>query len=62
MFKHDCTKHGHRYEARFDKRLPADIPQNRLMLFLADEIKAMQNIVYVRDICVRCGHVIERKV
>lgn len=53
---------GHRYEGRYDEgSTEANFRMSRTN---ADEIskiiRAKKPITYVRDICVRCGHVIER--
>jgi len=62
MFRHNCQKHGHRYEARFDKRFPVGI-MDRLAKTgnIPEIIEAMKETIYIHDLCTRCGHVIERK-
>jgi hypothetical protein len=52
--EHDCGVHGHRFEQRYDQRLP----------FVTSEahhaFEVLSEKTYVCDICVRCGKVITR--
>lgn len=56
---------GHKYRPRYD-RIP---PHPESFCFESASIgaierfiEAMTKTIYVRDVCVRCGHVIEREV
>lgn len=62
MFKHDCNKHGHRFEARYTKKPnkysegmeSGKITQRALeMILYYDE--------YVHDVCTRCGKIAHNK-
>lgn len=61
-FTHDCKKHGHRYEGRFDSVFPsALIPANTASFKLGPGSVVPYERHYVCDVCVRCGDRIERK-
>lgn len=55
-----CTHwRGHMFEARYSTKLPREKIE-----MTGGNIRALEAIkdkIYERDICVRCGHVIERK-
>lgn len=61
MFKHDCSKHGHRFEARYSQEL-SDLFRNG---FTAERIspEKLKKILfcqkYVYDVCVKCGKIIK---
>ncbi len=52
-----------RFEARYDELAPSmkmGPVQGVTASEFAEIIEAAKPVVYVRDVCVRCGHVIER--
>ncbi len=51
-------KKRHQYKPRYDLIMPFGELQNFKGSVTAFE--AMKNKIYVRDICVRCGHTVER--
>lgn len=60
--KHDCMKHGHRFEERFDSQ-----PSNKGIELERGTNEALRIVTehntiktYVQDICVRCGDVVKR--
>lgn len=62
MFKHNCNKENHKYEARYDER-----PMASLEGFKYKGCEDMNEIrqlfifkTYVHDICVRCGNIVMR--
>ncbi len=55
-----CTSwRGHKFEARYSEKMPEEGFEMKGGSSLA--LAAMKGKIYERDICVRCGHVIERK-
>ena len=61
IFKHDCNKDGHQFEARYSYEMPAiDIPPARMShaQFLAI-IESIKTKKYIHDICVKCGKIVE---
>ena len=64
MFKHDCQKHGHKYEARYDcsAAVIGDLAGLKTSVDAAlQAIEKTRSKTYVRDICTHCGHTIERE-
>jgi len=59
-FAHDCQKHGHRYEARYDLGA-ADLSQFEDFRGSNKSLEALRKKTYIHDICVRCGDVIKNK-
>ena len=57
-----CTSwRGHKYEGRYDKSQAQNTPEMEVRSGSLPEIlEKYRRVTYVRDICVRCGHVIER--
>lgn len=58
MFKHDCKKHGHRYEARFDSVFPTHLELEGSSPAI---VEALKTKTYVHDICTRCGDIKRRQ-
>lgn len=58
MFKQDCNKNGHRFEARYD------ITQPDLSWIAAMKSKGSFEIApnkkYIHDICTRCGFIMQK--
>ena len=55
---HNCKAHGHRFEGRYDCKLP---PLEFTKLSgAADAIEALKDKIYVHDICIYCGKIIDR--
>lgn len=56
MFKHDCTKHGHRFEARY-----SEVPSGYTMESPRMTIPELRSLAfyqtYIHDICTRCGEI-----
>jgi hypothetical protein len=53
-----CTSWlGHKYEARYSKTFPNG--QFQMEGGSVRALEATKNVTYERDICVRCGHVVE---
>lgn len=59
---HDCSVHGHKFEARYDYKGPgmnAKVktidPQDAI-----DFMRAAGDSTYIKDVCVYCGQSIER--
>jgi len=59
MNKNKCEKKGHKYKPRYDKKFPHGLTNIRG--YDDGTINALKEIIYVRDICVRCGETVERK-
>jgi len=65
MFRHDCTKHGHRFQARYDRWPNGALGISSLK---ADSLSTRGDLLtemvterrYVHDVCVRCGKVVSR--
>lgn len=62
LFRHDCKKHGHRMEGRYDRR-----PGMVALMEVVDSvnIESMRGqlhdqVTYVKDVCVRCGFTVPR--
>lgn len=62
IFKHNCDKRGHKYEARYD-----EVPNEKLlipgmnMVGNAEKIKELMILkIYIKDICIYCGKEIKR--
>ncbi len=61
-----CEEGHHKYEARYDESFPPGFPEGKklqssgLVETVSDMIQAMKVRTYVRDVCVRCGDVVER--
>ncbi len=52
----ECTSmFGHKYEARYDSRMPDkfEVEGNYI-----EAIEAIKTKTYIHDICTRCGHII----
>ena len=60
FFKHDCSKDGHRYKARYDYGEPDFSMFKSIKVYNPDYIERFKPKTYVKDICVRCGSVINR--
>lgn len=62
LFPHNCEKHGHRFEGRYDKSPASDkgLDYEGSQDFLLEYIKANTKKIYVKDICTRCGKEIVR--
>ena len=60
IFRHDCEKHGHRYEARYDKGPSQEFRCTGHADSILKLAEMHREVTYVRDICTHCGHVIER--
>jgi hypothetical protein len=60
-----CTSWlGHKYEARYEIIPPSHDAMNGMdttIYGMEQYLKALTKRVYLRDICVRCGHVVEKK-
>lgn len=60
--KHDCRKHGHRFEPRYDMIPPENI--NRLHATVDGACRITEILtkkIYVHDICTRCGLIVPRE-
>ena len=62
---HQCEKHGHRYEQRFDEMIDPRLDRHLIKAMMSSpyqrpEIGRVKVRIYVKDICVHCGDVIER--
>jgi hypothetical protein len=56
-----CTSWlGHKFEGRYSEFMPND-RELEFQRGSVDLVRAFKTIKYECDICVRCGHVIERK-
>jgi hypothetical protein len=58
-----CTSWlGHKFEARFDigAKVGGPVEYEGSALFVLELEKLKQSRTYVHDICVRCGHVVQR--
>lgn len=54
-----CTSWlGHKYEGRYSEEIPGGFEAKRIT---TTAIVALRSKTYERDICVRCGHVVEKK-
>ncbi len=60
MFPHNCEKHGHKYEPRFDHITPTINRCENIDSYVVNMVRALTRKIYVKDICTRCGKVIER--
>lgn len=61
-----CTSiFGHKFEARFSYQNPAMIKfferATQIDRLTGDFVEDCRDVTYERDICVRCGHVVEKK-
>ena len=60
MFKHDCNKHGHRFEARY-----LEEPNKVLLDKLQSVSGNLRDILiikkYIYDICIRCGKIVKEE-
>jgi hypothetical protein len=68
IFKHDCNKHGHRFEARYDDEMADSIVDLIQKIKDCDELTKRMVLVgamtlkkYHYDICTRCGKIIKDK-
>lgn len=67
LFAHDCDKHGHYYEGRYDESLPPGFPANArlqssgLIETVTQMIQAVKCHTYVKDVCRYCGDTIDRE-
>jgi hypothetical protein len=54
----------HRYEPRYDKSAAQHPASFEMEAFPVDGLvgfmETLRSVTYIRDVCVRCGHVIER--
>ena len=59
MFKHDCTKHGHRFKARYSEQ--PNTVWGGMESFKTSETSgvAFKLKVYECDICKYCGKIVE---
>lgn len=55
-----CTWLGHKFEARYSKTAAHDVPKLTGRGRLEDVLEPFRDVTYERDICIRCGHTIER--
>lgn len=56
-----CTSwRGHKFEGRYSKAFPKEKFEMDGGSILA--LEALKNVTYERDICIRCGHTIERHI
>lgn len=58
-----CTSwRGHKFEGRYSKTAAGGWPKfdTNSREMAAKVLDATRNVTYERDICVRCGHVIEK--
>lgn len=56
---HDCKKHGHYFEAKYDEgAITLNVKGEGNIIDAIDKAKPR---MYVHDICVYCGHVIKRE-
>lgn len=54
-----CTSWlGHKFEARFSRELPTTM--TRLKMDYSSDIELLKNVIYERDICIRCGATVEK--
>ena len=55
----NCSIHGHKFEARYDRRLPENL--NSIRGDYDEELlEALKQDIYLFDICIYCGKKIER--
>lgn len=61
-WNHDCSKHGHEYEARYDSR-----PSGQKSTIERGTLEALRLMLehnaiktYVQDVCVKCGDIKKR--
>ncbi len=65
-FTHSCSKHGHRFEPRYDKILLSADDINKIhfddmpLSVAAKFIDSMIETIYVCDVCVYCGVTVYR--
>lgn len=60
MMNKACSWLGHKYQPRYDYQ-PGTFESQELPAFYAVAIiEACSIRTYVRDVCVRCGHALER--
>lgn len=55
---------GHKYEPRYDKSASNGVNFQNISrcseAFVENLVEKSRDVKYVRDVCVRCGHTIER--
>lgn len=59
--KHDCEKHGHKFEPRYDT-IPPDYPSrlDTTIYGACRYIEVLTKKIYVHDICTKCGLIKKR--
>lgn len=63
LFRHNCKKQGHKFEARYDYKYDYKFPDlmegvTRVSGYRIEDVKEK---VYICDICIYCGKTIYRK-
>lgn len=59
LFK-SCEDGKHKYEARYDLRLPTNLKKISAVEGPIEElIEASKELIYVHDICIKCGKIIK---
>ena len=59
LFEHICGTDNHKFEPRYDLKWPANILKAPMMF--ADELKAFKEEIYLGDVCIYCGKVVNEK-
>ena len=62
---HDCNVHGHQFEPRYDVRPNASLGLSKIdgytLAFQPELVEKMvTETIYVHDVCVKCGKVVNR--
>ena len=66
LFGSDPDNYCHRFEARYDEEMPADMADVMKEIiknneWLPELIKNFKKRIYVHDICTKCGAVVKRE-
>lgn len=63
LFKHNCEKHGHKFEPRYRERAnPIFSNLNVIESVLTEDLRELVVLkIYICDVCKYCGKVVNRE-